>query len=94
MTRFRKAFLWTAIPIVALSILSTAGRAYENAYFIWYGAGVVWMGVIIVALAGDGEPNPSRREQQVKSGIVAGVGVGALALAVTCFTNLAALEIW
>ena len=80
---FGKAFAWTAIPIVALSIISTAGAGNEGFYFVWYAAAGIWglalLGAIIIAIAG-----PERA-----SGIVAGVAVGFLALAATCFANIA-----
>ena len=76
---FGKAFAWTAIPIVALSIISTAGAGNESFYFAWLAAAGLWglalLGAIIIAIA----PGPGERA----SGIWAGIGVGLLALAAT-----------
>ena len=50
MTVFWKAFAWTAIPIVALSIVSTAaavgevsGSALWLGFYLVYGAAGVWL---------------------------------------------------
>ena len=51
MTVFWKAFAWTAVPIVVLSIMITAGAAvgasgsayWLGFYLVWYGAAGVWL---------------------------------------------------
>ena len=54
-----EAFAWTAIPIVILSIVSTAGAAvgevsgsafWRGFYLVWYGAAGVWLVVTGAAL--------------------------------------------
>lgn len=87
MTDFQKAFAWTAIPICALSIISTAGalgRGGFYIYFFWYGAAAA---AALAILAAIGFVRADKRG--TASGILAGMGVGVLALAVTCFANLA-----
>jgi hypothetical protein len=86
---FNKAFALTAIAIVLLSLLSTAGavgRGSEILYFAWYVAAVVWVMalgglVVLVSLR-------STRRREIVSGVLAGMAVGVLALAATCFANL------
>jgi hypothetical protein len=83
MTTFQKAFAWTAVPLVALSLLSTAGTWQQGLYFVWAFALLAWLitlgAVIAFAIAG---------KQEVSSGVLAGFGVGFLALFVSCFVNL------
>ena len=95
MTTYRKAFLWTATPIVALSMISTiAGPAdcYESSdtlcvvYVVWYAA--AGLGVVAI-LAAIGFAIAERK--RATAGIVAGIGVGFLSLAITCFANVATL---
>jgi len=83
MTAFQKAFVWTAIPLVALSLVSTAGAWQEGLYFVWALALLAWLitlgAVIAFAIAG---------KRETSSGVLAGFGVGFLALFVSCFVNL------
>ena len=94
-TAFKRAFAWTAIPIVALSIASTVGVAGGEAlhgtgnvlllgYFLWFAAAVVWLLTPLAAIS-----FAIARRRKVASGILAGFGVGVLALSLTCFANLA-----
>ena len=79
MNIFRKAFARTAIPIVTLSIVSTAGAGYGVSgdkfwigfYFVWYVAGVLWVAgaIAMVALYAKGK-------KESALGVLAGVGVG------------------
>ena len=84
---FRLAFAWTAIPIVALGIVSTAGASSDGFYTLWFAGLGVWFIAILVAvgfaLASKG---------QVAAGMLAGIAVGMLALAVSCFANLNTVE--
>ena len=92
---FKKAFLWTVIPIGTLSVASAVGVAGGNAlhdqdnllflgFFLWSGAALGW---VVAVLAAIGFAIASKR--QAASGILAGIGVGFMALAVTCFANIA-----
>ena len=90
-----KAFAWTAIPIVALSIVSTAGAAYGVSgvqfwigfYFVWFGAAGVWL-VATMAMVVLYE----RGTRERASGILAGIGVGVLALSATGLVNFATIQ--
>ena len=92
---FWKAFGWTVIPIVALSIVSTAGAAYEVSgvkfwsgfYLLWYGAAGVWL-VATVAMAA----LYTRDRREIASGILTGIGVGVLALGTTGLVNVATIS--
>ena len=89
-----KAFAWTAIPIVTLSIVSTAGAAYGPGfdfslgfYSLWgiaVGVGVVATMTIIVLCA--------RGKRESASGVLAGVGVGVLAIGTTGLVNFATIQ--
>ncbi len=89
-----KAFARTAIPIVALSIVSTAGAAYgvsgvkfwSGFYLVWYvAAGLSLVAAIaMVALYAKGK-------KESASGILAGVGVGVLAVGTTGAVNVATI---
>ena len=89
-----KAFAWTAIPIVALSIVSTAGAAYGVSAQFWLGFYLVWFGaagvllvatIAIVVLY-------ARGARERASGILAGIGVGLLALGTTGLVNFATIQ--
>ena len=92
MTVFWKAFAWTAIPIVALSIMSTAaavgdsGSAFWLGFYLVYGVAGVWLvatiAMVVLYARGKGES---------ASGARAGVGVGVLALGTTGLVNFATI---
>ncbi len=87
MTVFRRAFAWTAIPIVALSIVSTAGAAYEVFYVVWFvaaGVSLVAAGTMVVFYA--------RGTREIASGIRTGIGVGVLAIGTTGLINFATIQ--
>ena len=87
MTVFRKAFAWTAIPIVALSIVSTAGAAHDAFYLVWFvaaGVGVVATIAMVVFYA--------RGTIESVSGFLTGIGVGVLALGTTGLINFATIQ--
>ncbi len=94
-SRILKAFAWTAIPIVVLSIVSTAGAVYGVAgvqfwlgfYFVWLGAAGVWLvaSIAIVVLY-------ARGTRERASGVLAGVGVGVLAVGTTGLVNFATIQ--
>ena len=89
-----KAFAWTAVPIVALSIVSTAGAAYGVSgvqfwvgfYLVWLGAAGVWLvaSIAMVVLY-------ARGTRERASGVLAGVGVGVLAVGTTGLVNFATI---
>lgn len=84
MTTFQKAFAWTAIPLVVLSVASTGGVWTQGIlYAFWFIAFLGWLIALFVA-AGFGIAG----KPQVAAGIMAGFAVGFVALSVTCFANL------
>ena len=85
---FRNAFAWTAIPIIAVSVVSTAGAAADGFYFLWFAG--VGLGLLAPLVAiGFSIAHKGR----AASGILAGFAVGILALALTCFANLSTFDL-
>ena len=94
MTVFWKVFAWTAIPIVTLSIVSTAGAEYGVSgvkfwlgfYLVWYVAAGVWLvaTIAMVVLYASGK-------KESASGVLSGVGVGVVALGTTGLVNVATI---
>jgi lipid-binding SYLF domain-containing protein len=93
MSDFRKALLWTAIPIVVLSLISTGfvfhdryGRDIErqkSAIGLWFYAVFYLVGATIGAII-----YGLRGKRNIASGIWAGIGIGIISLGVTCFANI------
>ena len=81
---FKKAFAWTAIPIVPLAIISTSGANLVFPYFLWFLGAAGWLLAGLVAIA-----FLPRRRWNMVAGVFAGFGVGFLALAATCLANVA-----
>ena len=94
MTIFHKAFAWTAIPVVTLSIVSTAGAGYGVSgvkfwlgfYFVWYVAAVLWVAAAIAMVA-----LYAKGKKESASGVLTGVGVGVLAVGTTGAVNVATI---
>ena len=90
-----KAFAWTAIPIVTLSIVSTVGAAYgvsgvkfwQGFYVLWVGATGVWLAAAIATLV-----LHARGKRETASGILAGGAVGVLAVGTTALANFATIQ--
>ena len=88
MSAFRKGFALTAIPIVVVSILSTAGAVgSEGLYFVWYLGAGLWALAILTAIVF----TIAVSKRKTASGMWAGLGVGFLALTATCFVNVATI---
>jgi hypothetical protein len=83
MTDFKKGLLATAIPLVLLGLLSTAGPAFNGLYIAWFLGALGWLGafitMLVLAISG---------RQRYVAGIVTGLALGFLALFTTCFVNL------
>ena len=89
-----KAFAWTAIPIVALSIVSTGGAAYVSGdkfwlgfYLVWFAAAGVWLVATIAMVV-----LYARGTRESASVVLAGIGVGVLALGTTGLVNFATIQ--
>lgn len=104
MSDFRKAFMWTTIPIVALSLISTAGLAVmagQVAGTGWGGSTTLgfwifasaWAGAVACAIAAIVVLIifGVKGERQIAAGILAGIGIGVVSLGATCFANVAML---
>ena len=88
-----KAFAWTAIPIVTLSIVSTGGAAVGvSGSAFWLGFYLVWIGAVgvwLVATTATGVLY-ARGKRESASGVLAGVGV--LAVGTTGLVNFATIQ--
>ena len=86
MITFAKALTATAVPIVAVSIASivgvinTSGSAQNNFASVAFGAAGLWVLGILAAIG-----FAVARKGEVAAGILAGVGIGIVALGATCF---------
>jgi len=87
MTTFQKAFAATAIPLVLLSLVSTGGAWNENLYFVWGIALLGWLIALVAVFVA-----AIMKKDEVTSGILAGFGIGFLALFVSCFANLSTIN--
>ena len=95
--RMKKALIWTAGPILALSVLSMLGKlgppnidqGLGALYWLWFIAGGVWVAAIVAAvlLAVVGR----RREAR---GVALGIAIGAVALASTCIANVSGVDMF
>ena len=90
-----KAFAWTVVPSVVLSIMSTAGAAvgvsgsafWRGFYVVWYGAAGVWLVATIAMVV-----LYARGRRESASGVLAGVEVGVLAVGTTGLANFATIQ--
>jgi len=85
MSNFRKVLIFTAIPIVILSLVSLGGRSTdftEGLGVAWLGAGGLWVIAVLTAI---GFAIKGRRE--ISSGILVGVAIGFVSLVVTCIAS-------
>ncbi|MBI4329740.1 MAG: hypothetical protein HY673_00480 [Chloroflexi bacterium] len=83
MTDFHKALLATIIPIAGLGVLSLVGRAVHPFFYLWFVAvGLEALAILLaIAFAIFGK-------SRTAAGIITGVGLGIVALSLTCFANL------
>ncbi len=83
---FRKALAATAIPVVALGVIGSAGLALGAS---WLMGGVLTISSVglfaafVVAIV-----FAIRGKRQTAAGILAGIGIGIVALGATCFANM------
>ena len=78
MSDFRKALIFTAIPIVVLSLISLAGFIIVS-----LAATALWVIAIVAAIV-----FAVKGRRTTAAGIFAGIGIGIVALGATCFANL------
>ena len=83
---FRKALLWTAIPVVALDLIGAGvmwGQRMNSVlggWFVTAGLGV-WILAILACIG-----FAIARKRQIALGILAGVGIGLAGQMLSCFT--------
>ena len=87
MSNFRKALMLTAIPIVVLSLISLAGVGRyvfgEGVQLVWFASAALWVIAIGAAIVFS-----IKGKREIASGILAGIGIGFVALGGTCFAAL------
>ena len=84
MSTFRKALLWTAIPIGAIaSFSSIAGGREGTIESSWGIAAALWLVALVLAAV-----FAVTGKRQVASGMLAGIGISFLVLGITCFANM------
>jgi hypothetical protein len=83
MSDFRKALLWTAIPILVLSVGGAGTAVATGGGFAPGGAlgGILWVVAILVSIG-----FAVARRRQIALGILAGAAIGLVGLGLTCFT--------
>ena len=94
MSKFRKALVITAIPIVALSLASAIGyRAaggkawYGGASQFWFYLWVIPALLLLIAVVRAGLLS-RHSEREKAAGTLAGIGIGIVSLGLTCFANM------
>jgi hypothetical protein len=85
MSAFRKALLWTAIPILLLSFGGAGAAVATGGGFAPGGAfgGILWVLAILVCIA-----FAIARRRQIALGMLAGLGIALVGLGVSCFAPL------
>ena len=94
MSDFSKALMITAIPIVALSVVSAVGARAVGGGVEVIGFLYVWLIPVLLLLiaigAAIGYTVKGRRE--IAAGIWAGIGIGIVSLGLTCFALWQAID--
>ena len=90
MSDFLKGLLITAIPIVALSVTSSAGELFGADTFLlgfpqllWGVAALMLVIAVVVAVV-----FTVKGKIKIASGIWAGIGIGIASLGMSCFANI------
>lgn len=81
MSNYRKAVLFTAIPIVVSSLISVGSKSPDlnkELGIAWLIAGDMWLIALITALVFQ-----LKKYKQIASGILLGAAIGAFSLGVT-----------
>ncbi len=88
MSDFRRALLWTAIPIVVFTAIGMPGMI-ATPYTTWSGFGVftgiavgLWGLAILVCIG-----FAIAHKRQIALGILVGIGIGIIGLGITCFAS-------
>ena len=85
MSNFRKALIYTAIPIVILSLISLFGRSTdftEGIGVTWLVAGGLWVISVLTAIG-----FTIKKRKEIALGMLAGISIGLAFLVVTCIAS-------
>ncbi len=92
MSDFWKALILIAVPIVALSVLSTVEGPFDQRDLAGPGIlGVWWLAAALWLVAAIVWRWLRKGKKALASGILAGIGIGLVSLALTCSANLGGL---
>ena len=87
MSNFRKALMFTAIPIVVLSLISLAGIGRyvfgEGVQSVWFASAALWVIAIGAAIVFS-----VKGKRGIAAGILAGIGIGFVAIGGICLADL------
>jgi hypothetical protein len=91
MSDFRKALIWTAIPIVVLSAICIGGwmGGWQASltivpwFVLMFGPPGLWVLAILACIG-----FAIARKRQIALGILAGVGIGIVAVGLSCFAAI------
>ncbi len=97
MSDFRKAFIWTAVPLVALAVFdfvlgllnSYLWRSGISGMFLIslrFPLAILWVAALFTAVA-----FAIARRRQIAAGMLAGVAIGFVAVGLTCFGSFVPL---
>ena len=87
MSNFRKALMFTAIPIVLTSLISLGSQQPEmnkGLSIAWLIAGDMWLIAILTFIG-----FYLKKRKEIALGILAGAGIGAVFLAITVIIHIA-----
>ena len=85
MSDFRKSLVFTAIPILVISLISLGGRSTdytEGLSMAWLVAGSLWVIAVLTAIG-----FALKRRGEIAKGMLAGIFIGLASLAVTCIAS-------
>ena len=82
MSKYLKSLLWTAVPIVVLSVIGMAGMEgrVSGTGPVWWGAALYFVGAIIALIV-----YAIKRDIQRVAGILGGLVIGIISLGITFF---------
>ncbi len=90
MSDFRKALIWTAIPLVVLGVIVAAGTALPMLRGFAVGFGIIGSLGAVLVFAGlvAAVVFAIKGKRRIMAGILAGVGIGIVALGASCFASV------
>ncbi len=87
MSDFWKGLLWTAIPIVVLSVISAVGAIAVSGGLDPIGWGLLWLipAFLFLVAVGRAIGYTVTGRREIAAGIWAGIGIGIVSLGLSCF---------